>query len=207
MDENVKHGTTTVGIIAKDGVVLVADKRATMGHLIAHKHVDKILPITDRIVMTTAGAVGDAQMLVKYLQAEMSLYETKRYKKPSVTVAANLLANILFGNRMNFRPFFVQLLLAGYDETGPHLFSLGADGSNLEDKYISTGSGSVMAYGVLEDKFKEGLSIPEAIKIGARAVKAAISRDVYTGNGVDVYTITKEGYKKLSKEEIDKILS
>lgn len=204
--DEMKHGTTTVGIVTKEGVVVAADKRATMGYLVAHKNVDKVVEITDRILMTTAGMVGDAQMLAKYLKAELELYEIRKNKKITVKAASTLLANILYSNRFSI-PFYVQLLLAGVDETGYHLYSLGPDGSNLEDKYISTGSGSVMAYGVLEDNYKDGISLKEGIYIAARAIKAAMARDIATGEGIDVYTITKKGISKVPKEEIQKIVS
>jgi proteasome beta subunit len=203
--DEMKHGTTTLGLITKEGVVIAADKRATMGYLIAHKNVDKVVKITDRILMTTAGMVGDAQMIAKYLKAELELYEIRKKSKVTLKAASTLLANILYGNRFTV-PFYVQLLLAGVDETGYHLYSVGPDGSNLEDKFISTGSGSVMAYGVLEDNYKEGLSLKEGIYIAARAIKAAMARDIATGEGIDVYTITKKGITKVPKEEIQKIV-
>ncbi len=200
--DETKHGTTTIGVVTKEGVVIAADKRATMGYLIAHKAVDKVLQITDNIMMTTAGMVGDAQMLAKYLKAELELYEIRKNKKVTVKAAATLLSNILYGNRFTV-PFYVQLLLAGKDDSGYRLFSLGPDGSNLEDNYISTGSGSVMAYGVLEDKFKEDMKLEDAIKMAARALKSSMARDVASGNGIDIFTITEKGIEKISGKKID----
>lgn len=203
--DEMKHGTTTVGIVTKEGVVVAAEKRATMGYLIAHKAVTKVVQITDKIAMTIAGMVGDAQMLSKYLKAELELYEIRKNKKVTVKAAASLMANILYSNRFSV-PFYVQLLLAGVDDEGYHLFSLGPDGSNISDKYISTGSGSVMAYGVLEDKFKDGISLKEGVRIAARAIRAAMARDIASGGGVDVYTITEKGISKVPKDEIEKII-
>ena len=204
--EEMKHGTTTLGLVTKEGVVVAADKRATMGYLIAHKNVDKVVKITDKILMTTAGMVGDAQMIAKYLKSELELYEIRKKEKITVKAASTLLANILYGNRFTV-PFYVQLLLAGADDDGYHLYSVGPDGSNLKDKFISTGSGSVMAYGVLEDNYKDGISLREGIRIAARAIKAAMARDIATGEGIDVYTITEKGITKIPKEEIQKIVN
>ncbi len=204
-NETLKTGTTTVGILAKDAVVLAADKRATMGYMVANKHVEKIVKINDYIAMTTAGSVGDAQTLARYLRAELELYENISNRKPSVKAAATLLANILFQGRMSFLPYYVQLILAGYDSK-PRLFSLDAGGSVLEENYTSTGSGSPFAYGVLEDNFKENLSKDEAIKIAVKAVSAATKRDVFSGEGIDVWIINKKGIKKLTKEEVNKVL-
>ena len=203
--DEMKHGTTTVGIVTTDGVVVAAEKRATMGYLIAHKGVTKIIKITDKIAMTIAGMVGDAQMLGKYLKAELELYELRRGKKVTLKAASTLLANILYSNRFTV-PFYVQIILAGVDTSGYHVFSLSPDGSNIEDNYVSTGSGSVMAYGVLEDKYKDGLNMKEGVELAARAIRAAMARDVASGGGVDVYTITEKGITQIPKDEIEKII-
>ncbi len=203
--DETKHGTTTIGMITKEGAVIAADKRATMGYLIAHKSVDKVLPITDSILMTTAGMVGDAQMLAKYLKAELELYEIRKDKKITIKAASTLLSNILYGNRFTV-PFYVQLILAGKDDSGYHIFSLSPDGSNLKDDYVSTGSGSVMAYGVLEDKYKKDMSLEEGISLAARALKSAMARDVASGNGIDIFTITEKGIEKVSDKKIEKII-
>lgn len=207
MDEkDLKKGTTTVGIVCSDGLVLAADKRATMGNLIANKDVEKVLPITDRIFLTMAGAVGDAQMIVKYIRSEMKHYEITKQKKPSVKVCASLTSHILFSGRMSFIPYIVQFILAGKDRTGYHLFGLDMGGSVLEDKYTSTGSGSPVAFGVLEDNYKEGMLINEGVRLAVRSVSAAIRREAFTGEGVDVYTVTNAGLKKLPEEEVRKQL-
>ena len=203
--EDGKHGTTTIGIVCSDGVVLAAEKRATMGYLVAHKIVDKVIPITDKIAITTAGLVGDAQMLAKWLRSEMELYEIRKQKRVTVKAAATLLANILFGSRP--MPFYVQLLIGGADDTGFHLFALDPNGGNIEDKVVSTGSGSVIAYGVIEDQYKEGISMKEGSRVAARAIKAAMARDIASGESIDVYTKTQNGTTKLTKEDIAKYVS
>jgi proteasome beta subunit len=200
--ENSRHGTTTLGLVCSGGVILAADKRASMGYMVASKTMDKILSITDKIAMTTAGLVGDAQMLAKYLKAEMELYEVRRQKRVNVKAAASLLSNIMFGQRPF--PFYVQLLLAGADEKGYHLYSLDPSGSLIADRYTSTGSGSVFAFGVLEDKFKENMSVEEGIHVAVRAMKVALARDIATGDGIDIWLINNEGTRKLKKEEIEK---
>jgi proteasome beta subunit len=204
-NENSRHGTTTIGLVCADGVILAADKRASMGYMIASRTVEKILPITDKIAMTTAGLVGDAQMLAKYLRAEMELYEVRRQREVTLKAAGTMLANILFGQRPY--SFYVQLLLAGSDPTGYHLYSLDPSGSLIEDKYTSTGSGSVFAFGVLEDKFKENMPLKEALTVITRALKAALARDIATGDGMDIWLINDKGIKKYTKDEIEKVLA
>ncbi len=198
--EELKTGTTTVGIVCTDGVVLAAERKATMGYLVASKYAKKILPLNKNIAMTTAGSVGDAQALERYMKAEIRLYELEEGNKMSVKAAAHLLANILYSRK--YFPYFVQLLVGGYDNK-PNLFSFDPSGSIIEEKeYFSTGSGSVMALGVLEDKYKKGLSVEEGKKLAIRAVKAAIQRDIASGgSGIDVAIITKEGFRMLPDKE------
>ncbi len=194
-------GTTTVGIVFETGVVLASEKRATMGYLISNKTAKKIYQIAPRIGLTTAGGVGDAQQLARLMTVEANLYEVRRGKRISVQAASTLLSNILHGNRMF--PFYVQLLIGGIDETGPVLFSVDAvGGTGKEDGIVATGSGSPMAYGVLEDRYTIGMDERSAIELAIRALRAAIKRDAGSGEGIAVVVITEESYHELSDEEI-----
>jgi proteasome beta subunit len=199
-----KSGTTTVGLICKDGVVLAAEKKSTMGYLVASKESEKILPIADHIAMTIAGVSGDAQTLARYMKAELKLFEIQNQRKISVKGACTLLSNILQGSK--FFPYYVQLILAGFDE-GPKIFSLDAVGGwEEEKKFFSTGSGSPMALGVLEDSYKENLTVEEGKKIALRAIKAAVERDIASGGkGADVAIITKDGIKLTRYESLENI--
>ena len=197
-------GTTTVGVTFDGGVVIAADKRATMGSFIAAKDVKKIHFVSDRIAMTLAGSVGDAQSLVRLLRAELELYKYQKGKELTVEGAATLLANILQGSK-HF-PYLVQLVVGGVDEK-PCLFDLDVFGSLLPEKFVSTGSGSVVAYGVLDEGFKEGLNKDDAINLAARAVNAAMKRDSATGEGIDLVCITKGSVKRFSKEDVDSLIS
>ncbi len=193
-----RKGTTTVGLLAKDGVVLAAEKRATMGYLVANKNTQKIFKIQPHLWLTTAGSVADAQMLVRIMEVQTNLYQLERGVPMTVSAAATLLSNILHENKI--LPYYVQLLLGGYD-SGPRLYSFDALGSVLPEKVVSTGSGSPIAYGVLEEHYKEGKSVKENEEIAIRAIKAAIQRDVMSGNGIDIVTITSKG-PKLTKYEL-----
>ena len=203
-----KTGTTTVGLICKEGVVLAAEKKSTMGYLVASKESVKILPIEDNIAITIAGASGDAQALVRYMKAECKLFEIQNNRKISVQAASTLLANILYSGRWTFLPYMVQLIIAGYDDSGPSIYTLDAIGSIEEEKkFFSTGSGSPIALGVLEDKYKDGLSLNEGIKLAVQAIKAAIERDIASGGkSIDVAVITKDGFRLLEREEVEKLM-
>jgi len=203
-----KTGTTTVGLICKDGVVMAAEKKSTLGYLVASKESVKILPIEDHIAITIAGASGDAQALVRYMKAECKLFSIQTKRKISTQAAATLLANILHSGRWTFMPYMVQLIIAGYDDSGPSIFTLDAIGSVEEEKkFFSTGSGSPIALGVLEDKYKENITVEEGIKLAVKAIKAAIERDIASGGkGIDVAIITQEGFKRIEKEKVENIL-
>jgi proteasome beta subunit len=188
-------GTTTVGIVCKDAVILGAEKKSTLGYLVASKESEKILPLDIHIAMTIAGASGDAQVLARYLRAEFKLFEIEHRRKITVRGAAVLLSNILQNSK--YFPYYVQLIIGGVDDSGPHIFDLDAIGGIEEDKkFISTGSGSPIALGVLEDQYKEEMSVEEAKELAIRAIKAAIERDIGSGGkAIDIAIITKDGIK------------
>ena len=203
--KQLKTGTTTVGVVCKNAVVLGAERKATMGYLVASKDTLKIVQIDEHMGMTIAGAVGDVQALQRYVQAELKLYRFQEDRKIPVSAAANLVANILYSRR--FYPYMVQLIIGGYDENGPHVFSFDPMGSmQNEDEYFSTGSGSVMALGVLEDKFKKGMDTDEAKKLVIRAIRSATKRDIASGgSGIDIIIIDSKGYHKVSNDEVERI--
>ncbi len=203
--EGMKTGTTTVGLVCKDGVVLASDRRATMGYFIASKDIDKIYSISDNLAMTIAGSVGDAQTLVRWMNAEIKLYELKHEKSITVEAAATLLATILA--QYKYYPFYVQLLLGGVDEKA-RLFSIDMLGGITEEKVSSTGSGSPIAYGVLEELFKEDRDIEYNLPIAAKAVHAAMKRDAASGENVDLVVVSKVGgFKRLNREDVKRMLN
>ena len=204
MVEATKTGTTTIGIVNSDGVVLASEHRATMGNFIAHKETQKVFKIDDNLGLTTAGLVGDAQVLARYVKAEVELYRLRRQAPMSVKAAATLMSNILRrgGGSQGF--FYVGLIVGGHDSEGGHVYSLDAAGGSIPDNYISVGSGSPYAYGVLEDHFKKDLSLSDSIDLAIRALNAAMKRDSASGDGMAIITITKDGYVEVSDEEISK---
>jgi len=194
-------GTTTIGIVFSDGVVLATEKRATMGYMIASKKAKKVYQVADRIGMTTAGGVGDAQQLARILTVECNLYQIRRSRPITVGATATLLSNYLNQNR--YFPYYVQLLVGGIDEHGPSVYSVDAmGGATKEEEIVSTGSGSPMAYGVLEDRFTPKMSRDEAIDLAIRGLKSAMKRDAGSGEGIHIVVITKEKYEELSEAQL-----
>ncbi|HID73891.1 MAG TPA: archaeal proteasome endopeptidase complex subunit beta [Thermoplasmata archaeon] len=199
-EELKKTGTTTVGIACKDGVVLATERRATMGTLIAHKATQKLFEIDDHLGMTTAGLVGDAQILVRYMVAEARLYRL-RYARPiSVNAASTLMSNILSSNK--YLPYWVQLVLGGLDSKGSHVFSLDPAGGSIEDEYVTTGSGSPYVYGVLEDHYTGEVTTKEAVDLAIRGLVAAMKRDAASGEGIDIAVIDSGGFNLLDDKAI-----
>ena len=205
-----KTGTTTVGIVCKDGIVLAADKRATAGYLIAQSDVQKIENLTDNIAVTMAGTVSDAQLVIRLMQSELKLKNIRTEKELSVSEAANLMARIVYGNirKMSMIPGVSHFLLGGKDSTGFYLYDIFPDGSlALSKRFVSSGSGSVFAYGVLESQYEEGISVKDAVKLAGKAVNAALKRDIASGDGIDIFTINNEGAKKILTKMLSKELN
>lgn len=196
-------GTTTVGLACSDGVILASDRRATMGYFIANKDIMKVHQIDDRLSMTIAGGVGDAQALIRLMQAETSLYKFKHGKNMNTKALASLLSNLL--QNYKFYPYYVQLLVGGVEDK-PEVYSLDALGGMTEEKYVSTGSGSPVAYGVLEEMYKHDGSVKDNLRAAARAIATAMKRDAATGESVDLVSITKAGFKRYEKAEVNKLL-
>ena len=202
--EFAKTGTTTVGIVCKDGIVLAADKRVTAGY-IANKHFKKISLITDNLAVTMAGLVSDAQLLTKLIKAELQLKDIQSGRVSTIKEAANLFAGMLYANirRMTMVPGIVSFLAGGADQYGYHLYDLGVDGSVMKiEDFASDGSGSVFALGVLETLYKKGMTVDEGIKLAIKSINAALQRDTASGGGIDIVTITSKGAKQVLEKEI-----
>lgn len=196
-------GTTTVGVVCKDGVVLAADTRATAGHLIASKRAKKLYGITERVAATVAGGVGDVQALIRMLRAEASLYTVREGRPITVGAVAKMASNLL--HSQFFLPYLAHLLVGGVDEDGPRLYFVGMEGTLTEEKMVATGSGSPVAYGVLENEVKEGAKVKEVLPVAVKAVRTAMKRDIATGNEVEVLVVRESGTQSLSPEEILKL--
>lgn len=186
-----KTGTTTVGLVCKDAVILGTDKRASMSYFVASKTAEKLHKIQEHLYMTIAGGVADAMYLVDVLKAETTLYQLKEEKPIKIKSAGKLLSNILYQNKMY--PFQVGLILGGAtEEEGPVLLDIGAYGSILPEKFCAVGSGQNFSYGVLEAKFKDNLTVKEGKEIVIKAITSSIIRDMASGNGIDIAVVKKD---------------
>lgn len=195
-EDTLKTGTTTIGIKLKDGVILASDQRATMGNLIAHSSVQKVYPLSDNLGMTIAGVVGDAQLMVRFMQSEISIYTMKKGAPMSVSTAATLVGSVIR------QGFYLGLIVGGYDRTGGHVYSVDGAGGYIEDEYVSVGSGSMYALGALEATFKPGMTKEEGIDVAITALNSARRRDNCTGDGMLVSYIGPDGYESIPADQI-----
>ena len=202
VDRLVLKGTTTIGVVCKDGIILASDTRVTMGFYVAHKHGKKIYKIDDHLAMTIAGSLADAQRTVDILTANAQLYRLNMGRPLPISSAARLIANLLFSSR-----YATQVLVGGVDNTGPHVFSIDPLGSLTEEKCVATGSGSPIAYGILEDRYKEDISVKEFLPIIVKAVNSAMKRDAASGDSFNVAVVDEKGYQELTDEGKKKLLT
>ena len=205
VEEKIIHGTTTVGIKAKDGVVLCADMRASAGYFIANNNTMKIQKIDDHAAMTMAGGVADAQNITDILKYHANLHRIQK-QEPIPIKSLTRLTSLIFQQNRGY-PFIADILVGGYDKQGPALYNIDMFGSAEEKTYVTTGSGSPVAYGLLEEEYHNDLSVEDAKVIALRAVKAAIIRNIGTGDGINISIINKNGFRLLSKEQKKAIIA
>jgi len=186
-------GATTVGVVCPDGVVLASEKRVSYGYLIVSKGGKKVFKITDHIGAACAGLVSDMQILIREVDAYANLFNLDAGRPISVRSAAKLMSTLLFSRRL--APLITQTIVGGIDDEGASLYVLDVLGSVIPDKYAVVGSGTEIAMGVLEEAYKEDLTVEEAKDLVVRAIKSAISRDVMSGDGIDFLFITKDGIR------------
>ncbi len=198
-------GTTTVGLICSDGIVIGADTRATMDTFIASPEAKKVWRIDENLGLTIAGSVGDAQELIRIIKAQNELYKMNEGRPLSPKSACSLLSIILQENKMV--PFYVQLIVAGLDGETPQLYNIDAIGGYTEEsKFTASGSGSLTALGYVEDAYKKGVTTKDAIKNVAKALGIAMKRDSATGDNMIIATITKSGYTEYQGKDLDRAL-
>lgn len=189
-------GATAVGVKIKDGVVLGAEKRVSYGGYVMSRVGKKVFKITDRLAIAAAGLFADMQTLTRILAAEVRYYELSLSSKISVYAAAKLLATIMYSYK--HLPFLSELLFGGIDETGPHLYVIDPVGSVLEDNYAAIGTGAPIAIGIIESGYNKEMNIEKATDLVIKAIKAAISRDATSGDGIDIVLIKPSGAEERS---------
>lgn len=212
MDQELKNsilktGTTILGIVCKDGVVMASDRQSTAGTIVLNKNSEKTKQINDYLLVSGTGMVSDIQRVAKILPAELKLKELRSKSRPTIRQAASLLANISYSGirQPSMIPQQAGFLLGGFDEDGTaELYTIEPAGSfvKVEDYDANFGSGMPYVLGLLERQYKKGITIKEGIELAKESLKSSIQRDVGSGYGIDVFTITKDGIKKVVEQEI-----
>jgi len=202
-----KTGTTILGIVCKDGVVMASDRQSTAGSIVMNKNSEKTKQINDYLLISGTGMVSDIQRIAKLLPAELKLKELKSRSRPSIKQSASLMANILYSGirQPSMIPMQAGFLLGGFNEEGTcELYSIEPAGSvvKVEDYDANFGSGMPYVLGLLERQYKKGLNVKEGIELAKEAIKSSTQRDIGSGYGIDVFTITKDGIKKAVDQEI-----
>lgn len=206
-DSILKTGTTIVGIVCKDGVVMAADRQSSAGNIVMNKNAEKVVPISDYLVFAGTGSVSSIQRLKRIAPAELRLKELRSKVRPTIKNAANLIGNISYSaiRQPSMIPNIAGSLVGGYDEDGStELYTIAPDGSviQVEDYDANFGSGMPYVLGLLERQYKKGLSVKEGIELAQESLKSSTQRDMGSGYGIDVYAITKDGIKKVVEQDI-----
>lgn len=189
-------GATTLGVVCSNGVILASEKRVSYGGMVVSKGGKKVFKITDRIGAACAGLVSDMQILVREVEAYANLFKLDAGRPFSVRSTAKVMSNLLFNRRLV--PLITQTIVGGMDDEGASLYVLDILGSVIPDKYAAVGSGAQIAVGVLEEGYKEKMSVEETKELVTRAIKSAVSRDIMSGDGVDFLIVTKDGIQEES---------
>ena len=202
-----KSNTSLVGINCKDGIVLGADRRVTAGSLLMNKDYVKIMKITPYLAVCYTGGVADAQLTHKIIAAELRLKELKSKSRPTIREAATMLAMMIYRNirQPTMIPNIVGTLIAGVNEDGvSELYTIEPAGGvyKVSDYDANFSSGMPYILGLMERQYKKDITVKEGIELAKECIKSSTQRDVGSGNGIDVFTITKAGVQHVVSQEI-----
>lgn len=210
-DKILKTGTSLVGLVCKDGIVMAGDRKATAGgQIVMNKNAKKVVKINDYLVVSGTGTSSDIDMLQKLVSAELRLKELRDKRRPTVQESANLIAMIAYKNirQPTMIPFIAGTMVGGFNLDGSvELYSIEPAGSVMlvEDFDANFSSGMPYILGLLERQYKKGLSVEEGVNLAIESIKSSSQRDTASGHGVDVFTITKEGIKHVSKQTVESL--
>lgn len=183
-----KTGTTIVGLVYPDGVILGADTRATEGPIVADKNCEKIHFMAPNIYCCGAGTAADTEAVTDMVSSHLKLHRYHTGRESRVVTALTLLKSHLFNYQGHVS---AALVLGGVDVTGPHLHCIYPHGSTDTLPYATMGSGSLAAMAIFESKYHEGLTKEEGIELVAEAIRSGIFNDLGSGSNVDICVITK----------------
>ncbi len=216
MDKNLEKnilttGTSLVGIVCRDGVVMAGDRKTTAGgHIVMNKNTQKVTQITDYLVVSGTGTSSDIELAKKLIKAQLKLKELRDKEKPTIKESANLIAMMAYKNirQPSMIPFMAGLMVGGLNADGEaELYSVEPAGSVMKVENFDANFSSGMPYilGLLERQYKPGLSVEEGVELAVEAIKSSSERDTASGCGIDVFTITKDGIKHVLEQTVEKV--
>jgi proteasome beta subunit len=203
-----KSGTSIVGIVCKDGIVMAADRRATAGNIIVAKNTQKVVQVNDYLVASGTGMASDIDMMQKLVKAELKLKELRSKTRPTVKEGANLIGMLAYSHIRQFTtiPFIAGVLVAGVNDDGTtELYTVEPAGTvmKVEDYDANFGSGMPFMLGLLERQYKKDMAVKEGVQLAVECIKSSTQRDTGSGNAIDVFTITKQGIQHVVKQKIE----
>ncbi|XP_065879110.1 proteasome subunit beta type-7-A-like [Euphorbia lathyris] len=193
-----KTGTTIVGIVFQDGVILGADTRATEGPIVCDKNCEKIHYMAPNIYCCGAGTAADTEAVTDMVSSQLQLHRYHTGRESRVVTALTLLKKHLFNYQGHVQ---AALVLGGVDCTGPHLHTIYPHGSTDTLPFATMGSGSLAAMAIFESKYKEGMNRDDGIKLVTEAICSGVFNDLGSGSNVDVCVITK-GHKEYLRNHL-----
>lgn len=196
----IAHGTTTLAFKFKHGVVVAVDSRATMGAYISSQTVKKVIEINPYLLGTMAGGAADCSYWERVLAVECRLYELRNKERISVAAASKILAGLVY--RYRGMGLSMGTMVCGWDKKGPGLYYVDSDGTRLNNHMFSVGSGSMYAYGVMDEGYSYDMSAEDALELGRRAIYHATHRDAYSGGQVNLYHMKSTGWEKISATNV-----
>ena len=193
-----KSGTTIIGIVCTDGIVMASDRRSTAGSIVMNKNIQKTVQINDYLVTSGTGMASDIEMQKKVIAAQLKLKELKSKKRPTVKESANLIGMMTYQNirQPSMLPSIVGTLVGGVNDDGTaELYTVEPAGTamKVDDYDANFGSGMPYVLGLLERQYKENITIKEGVELAVECIKSSTQRDTGSGNGIDVFTISKKG--------------
>lgn len=202
------HGTTTLSFSFEGGIVAAVDSRASMGSFVGSKTTQKVLPINSHVLGTMAGGAADCMYWIRKVRCEAQLYELNEGRRMPVAQCSRMLSNWLY----EFRGLELSCgtIVMGFDDKRgafPKIFYVDNTGMRIEGDMFSVGSGSTLALGILDSEHRHDMTVEEAVALGIKAIRHATFRDAYSGGFINVYLITRDGWKRVFTEDLDRLVA
>ena len=208
-DQLQMHGTTTLSFTWNDSVIVAVDSRASIGSYVGSRTTKKIFPVSSRIVATMAGGAADCAHWIRRVTRQSRVYEFQYATPlPVVSIARQLALALKEYRGMGLS---VGTMVAGIDSTGPAIYYVDSEGTCIPGQRFCVGSGSNLAYAVLDTKLESlrknpSASIDDAVEVALWAIRHATHRDGYSGGFINVFLINATGIHHVLRKDAKELL-